>query len=163
MSNKHCGPDIIKYFVVEPSTGGSLTGSTSDFFVCSGTTFLKTISGCTDNVNLNDTIFYNSGEVFFNGIITACTGVHTSNIYGCSPITIHNDLLPVTDGDLDLGSTTKRFRDVNTISGTSTVWTVTNKIITPEIDLGLDSLGNNRVINANNSVIQNDILNGGIF
>lgn len=159
MSNKHCGPDIIKYFVVEPSTGGS----TSDFFVCSGTTFLKTISGCTDNVNLNDTIFYNSGEVFFNGVITACTGVHTSNIYGCSPITIHNDLLPVTDGDLDLGSTTKRFRDVNTISGTSTVWAVTNKIITPEIDLGLDSLGNNRVINANNSVIQNDILNGGVF
>lgn len=163
MSNRHCGPDIVKYFVVEPSTGGSITGSTTDFFVCSGTTFLKTISGCTDSVNLNDTIFYNSGEVFFNGVITACTGVHTSNIYGCSPITIHDHLLPVTDGDLDLGSSIRRFRDVNTISGTSTVWTSTNRVITPEVDLGLDSLNNNRIITADNSIIQNDALNGGSY
>jgi hypothetical protein len=44
MSNKNCGPDIVKYFVVEPSGGGSITGATGDFYVCQGTTFLKTIS-----------------------------------------------------------------------------------------------------------------------
>jgi len=57
----------------------------------------------------------------------------------------------------------KRFRDINTVSGTTTVWTSTIKVYTPELDLGLDSLGNQRTITANNSVIQNDILNGGIF
>jgi hypothetical protein len=106
MSNKNCGPDIVKYFVVEPSSQ-SVTGSTGDFYVCQGTTFLKTISGCTDSVNLNDNIFYNdgevyfnndavfynSGDVYFNGVLTACTGIHTSNIYGCSPVTVHDRLI----------------------------------------------------------------------
>jgi hypothetical protein len=36
-------------------------------------------------------------------------------------------------------------------------------VISPELDLGNDSLGNPRIINADNSVIQNDILNGGSF
>ena len=92
MSNKHCGPDIVKYFVVEPSSG-NITGATDNFYVCQGTTFLKTISGCTDNVNLNGNIFYNSGEIFFNGVLTACTGIHTSNLYGCSPVTVHDKLI----------------------------------------------------------------------
>ncbi|MDB4326261.1 hypothetical protein N9966_00450 [bacterium] len=94
MSNKHCGPDIVKYFVVEPTGGGgTTTGATGNFFVCSGTTFLSTISGCTNGVDFNGNTFYNSGDVFFNGVITACTGIHTSNIYGCSPITVHDELI----------------------------------------------------------------------
>ena len=87
-----CGPDIVKYFVVEPAND-SVTGATGNFFVCSGTTFLSTISGCTDSVDFNGNTFYNNSDVFFNGVITACTGVHTSNIYGCSPITVHDDLI----------------------------------------------------------------------
>ena len=94
MSNKHCGPDIVKYFVVEPTgNGGATTGSTGNFFVCSGTTFLSTISGCTNGVDFNGNTFYNNSDVFFNGVITACTGIHTSNIYGCSPITVHDELI----------------------------------------------------------------------
>ena len=86
MMSSSCGPDIVKYFVVEPAND-SVTGATGNFFVCSGTTFLSTISGCTDSVDFNGNTFYNNSDVFFNGVITACTGVHTSNIYGCSPIT----------------------------------------------------------------------------
>jgi len=94
MSDKHCGPDIVKYFVVEPTgNGGATTGSTGNFFVCSGTTFLSTISGCTNGVDFNGNTFYNNSDVFFNGVITACTGIHTSNIYGCSPITVHDELI----------------------------------------------------------------------
>ena len=92
MSSSHCGPDIVKYFVVEPAND-VVTGATGNFFVCSGTTFLSTISGCTDSVNFNGNTFYNSGDVFFNGVLTACTGIHTSNIYGCSPITVHDELI----------------------------------------------------------------------
>jgi len=94
MSNKNCGPDIVKYFVVEPTGGGgTTTGATGNFFVCSGTTFLSTISGCTDSVDFNGNTFYNNGDVFFGGVISACTGIHTSNIYGCSPITVHDELI----------------------------------------------------------------------
>ena len=91
-NNSHCGPDIVKYFVVEPAND-VVTGATGNFFVCSGTTFLKTISGCTDSVDFNGNTFYNNSDVFFNGVITACTGIHTSNIYGCSPITVHDELI----------------------------------------------------------------------
>jgi len=93
MTNKFCGPDIVKYFVV----------------VCSGTTFLQTISGCTDSVNLNNTIFYNSGEVFFNSVITACTGINTSNIHSCSPLNIN----PNDEGNVYFGSTSGVTIDVS--------------------------------------------------
>ena len=108
MSNKHCGPDIVKYFVVEPTNnGGATTGSTGNFFVCSGTTFLSTISGCTNGVDFNGNTFYNSGDVFFNGVITACTGIHTSNIYGCSPITVHDELILLNKLTLPLSAVTQ--------------------------------------------------------
>ena len=134
----------------------------------------KFITGFTYDNSNNLSIQRNDGVSFdvnisefsgltINGVLSACTGVYTSNLYGCSPITIHDDLLPLNDGGSDLGSPVKRFRDVNTISGTSTVWTTTNKIITPELNLGLDSSGNTRTITANNSIIQDDILNGGHY
>jgi hypothetical protein len=115
-----------------------------------------------DGVSFDVNISEFSG-LTINGVLSACTGVYTSNLYGCSPITIHDDLLPLNDGGSDLGTPVKRFRDVNTISGTSTVWTSTNKIITPELNLGLDSSGNTRTITADNSIIQNDILYGGDY
>lgn len=90
MSNKFCGPDIVKFFSVE--SAGNATGSTGDFNVCNGVTFVKTLSGCTNNININGNTFYNTGNVLFNYPITACTGIHTSNLYGCSPITIHDNL-----------------------------------------------------------------------
>jgi len=134
----------------------------------------KFITGFTYDNSNNLSIQRNDGVSFdvnisefsgltINGVLSACTGVYTSNLYGCSPITIHDDLLPLNDGGSDLGTPVKRFRDVNTISGTSTVWTSTNKIITPELNLGLDSSGNTRTITANNSIIQDDILNGGDY
>jgi hypothetical protein len=109
-----------------------------------------------------DTITIES-DILINGILSACTGINTSNLYGCSPITIHDDLLPLNDGSSDLGSPNKRFRDINTISGTSTVWTSKNVVNTPNLNLGLDNNNNQRTITADNSVIQDDILNGGLY
>jgi hypothetical protein len=123
---------------------------TNNIYTCSGDTISIQSPFLDTNTVIADTL-------------SACTAIYTSNIYGCSPITIHDDLLPNSGDTLNLGTPIKRFRDINTVSGTSTVWTSTNVVNTPNLNLGLDSLGNNRVINANNSVIQNDILNGGIF
>ena len=93
-----------------------------------------------------------------------CEPVYTNDLYSCTTgITLHNDIIPNGDNLINLGSPTQRFRNINTISGTSSYWVATVKVISPELDLGNDSLGNPRIINANNSVIQNDILNGGSF
>ena len=151
-----------------------LSGGTNLLDIFGGSGQNTFITGFTYDNSNNLTIQRNDGVSFdvnisefsgltINGVLSACTGVYTSNLYGCSPITIHDDLLPLNDGGSDLGSPVKRFRDVNTISGTSTVWTSTNKIITPELNLGLDSSGNTRTITANNSIIQDDILNGGVY
>ena len=105
--------------------------------------------------------------------ISACTAVFTNNIVSCSGDsqihlssgqTIFNtSIIPEIDNNIDVGTPLKRFRNINTVSGTSSVWTSTVKVVTPILDLGNDSLGNLRQITANNSIIQDDILLGGNY
>ena len=124
------------------------------------------MSSC-DNSNIRQNYIVTNSNEF--DTFTACTVVWTSNIYGCSPITIQDQLIlkgdtsPNSDNTINLGSTLNRFRDINTVSGTSSVWTSTIKVITPSIDLGLDSNNESRIINSNNSIIQNDFLLGGTY
>ena len=107
---------------------------------------------------------FTKSSTFTGGSGNCITELYVDNLYDCvSGITLHGDITPVTDNTINLGTPIRRFRDINTVSGTTTVWSSTIKIFTPELDLGLDSLGNQRTITANNSVIQNDTLNGGIF
>ena len=106
-------------------------------------------------------------------VVSACTAVYTNELISCdgdatiqlsSGETIFNtSIMPDIDGGIDIGSPLKRFRDINTVSGTSTVWTSTNAIYTPSLNLGLDLSGNTRTITAENSVIQDDILYGGFY
>lgn len=105
--------------------------------------------------------------------ITACTEVVTNLVVSCSGDskiqlssgeTIFNtSITPVTDSTIDIGTPIKRFRNINTVSGTSTVWEATIRVKTPTLDLGEDSDGNNREINADNSIIQDDTLLGGSY
>ena len=147
-SNHTCGPDIVKYFIVEPpggGAGGSFTGTTGDFVIG------------------GDLLMCNSGSTIYVNNIDSCdpnSGVTISNILTLYP---NGNILPLSDNTVTLGSPTRRFRDINTISGTSTVWTSTSQVITPNLNLGLDGLGNGRVITADNSIIQDDILNGGNY
>jgi hypothetical protein len=108
-----------------------------------------------------------------SGSISACTAVYTNNLISCSGdsqihltsgSTIFNtSIVPEIDNNIDAGTSFKRFRDINTVSGTSSVWTSTIKVITPILDLGNDSLGNSRQITANNSIIKDDTLLGGTY
>ena len=124
------------------------------------------MSSC-DNSNIRQNYIVTNTNEF--DTFTACTGIWTSNIYGCSPLTIQDqlnlngDVLPNSDSTINLGATLNRFRNINTVSGTSSIWTSTVKVITPSVDLGLDSNNESRVINANNSILQDDILMGGTF
>lgn len=97
---------------------------------------------------------------FTSNLILSCSG-NTSIGLSNNNIILSGNNIPKVTNTYVVGTPLKRFRDVNTISGTSTVWTSTNQVITPNLNLGLDSLGNIRIITANNSIIQQDILNGG--
>jgi len=102
-----------------------------------------------------------------------CSGVTTNFLISCSgntsielgidDIIFSGNVIPYTTDVYNVGTPSRRFRDVNTVSGTSTVWTSTIQVITPNLNLGIDSSGNTRIITANNSIIQNDILLGGNY
>lgn len=134
MASNECNTDVVKYFIVQPSTanGGDIISS-GDTYTCSGITYTNDIEPC-------DPL---SGVTISSGITVYST-----------------EILPLTDNQINLGSNSKRFRNINTVSGNSSVWTSTY-INTTELNLGLDSSGNTRTITADNSVIQDDILNGG--
>lgn len=107
----------------------------------------------------------NNGEIIKTYVVESdlCI-INTDELNSCSltGITLTDSILP-SGSTINLGTPSRRFRDVNTISGTSTIWTSTDKVITPTLDLGLDLSGNTRQITANNSIIQDDILWGGEF
>ena len=48
--------------------------------------------GRNDGVSFGVNISEFSG-LTINGVLSACTGVYTTNIYGCSPITVHDELI----------------------------------------------------------------------
>lgn len=129
------------------------------------------MSGC-GNSNLKQTFLVvpssNQSDTF-----SACTSIYSNKVSSCSGDSIvflssgetlfNTSIKPLIDGTIDVGVPSKRFRDINTISGTTTVWNATVSVTTPTLNLGLDSLNNLRIINANNSIIQDDILLGGTY
>jgi hypothetical protein len=92
-----------------------------------------------------------SGNTLINGQLTANTVNATTSI------------LPTQDITVNIGTPTNRFREVNTYSGTTTIWSATTIVYSPTLDLGLDSLGNSRILTANSSILNNDVLLGGSY
>lgn len=127
------------------------------------------VTGATTVVNFtyngeNTFIITRSDSVQFSATFNTVTGLTVNgNLFITGTTEVVGDVIPFSDGNSNVGTPIKRFRDVNTLSGTSTVWTSTVKVITPSLDLGLDMGGNSRIINANNSIIQNDTLLGGTY
>ncbi|MEN6290473.1 MAG: hypothetical protein ABFD07_00450 [Methanobacterium sp.] len=122
------------------------------------------------NISLNKTFIISSTPVipvipcsaYTTNLLFSCDGSKTFTFSG-NTITPYKDTVPESDGQINIGTPIRRFRDVNTISGTSTVWTSTNVVNTPNLNLGFDSMANERIITANNSVIEDDILLGGDY
>ena len=123
--------------------------------------------------DINETFIIEAEVLTGSTIISACTAVFTNSVISCSSYSqinlysgiteFNTNLVPDLDATIDVGTPVKRFRDINTVSGTSSVWTSTIKVTTPMLDLGNDSQGNLRQITANNSIIQDDTLLGGSF
>lgn len=140
------------------------SGTTSDW------SLFQTGGGFSGGTVSGDTIFL--GGVTANTFNTNTIGdpsdcvddLYLANLHGCvTGLTLHDNIVPVTNETIDLGTSIRRFREINTLSGTSSYWSATTRVYTPELDLGFDGDSNSRIITANNSVIQNDILLGGSF
>jgi len=123
--------------------------------------------------DINETFIIEAEVLTGSTIVSACTAVFTNSVISCSSYSqinlysgiteFNTNLVPDLDATIDVGTPVKRFRNINTVSGTSSVWTSTIKVTTPTLDLGNDSQGNLRQITANNSIIQDDTLLGGSF
>lgn len=141
MSSFCGGGDITKIYVVEPveTVVTSLTANTI----------------LTGSLTVEDD-FYNcgSGSTAFFNIISACTD---------NTINVGSSLTPIVDNSVDIGTSLRRYREVNTVNGMSTIWASTVRVITPEVTLGYDSQGELRILNANSSILQNDVINGGSY
>jgi hypothetical protein len=122
------------------------------------------------NININKTFIISSTPIVpvlpcsavTTNIMFSCDGSNTFTFTG-NTITPYKDIVPLNDNVISIGTTSKRFRNINTVNGMSTIWTSTIEVNTPNLNLGLDSQGNNRIITADNSIIQTDILNGGNY
>lgn len=116
------------------------------------------------NGTITDWSTFITSTSFSGGSGNCITELYVENVFACNTgVTFHNDIKPYSSDTINLGSSGFRFRDVNTLSGTSTYWTSTITVNTPQVNLGLDGNGNSRIITANNSVVQDDTLNGGTF
>lgn len=130
---------------------------------------------CSNNSSSINQMFIIEPIVITGGtpVISACTAVYTDAIISCSgdaeinllsgQTVFNTSIVPRYDAIIDIGIPSQRFRDINTVSGTSSVWTSTISVTTPLLDLGLDSIGNLRQITADNSIVQDDFLNGGVY
>ena len=132
-----------------------ISAATSQDTYLTGNTFINDTLTSTLNDGSTVTTVINT----FNSLSATTMSAGTLTTGG---ITTSGDIIPTTDNTFVIGTPTKRFREVNTVSGTSSYWKSTTVSATT-IDLGLDSSGNTRIINANNSIIKNDCLDGGTY
>lgn len=141
MSSFCGGGDITKIYVVEPA-------QTVVLAITAGTIV-------TGSLTVEDD-FYNcsTGSTAFFNTISACTD---------NTINVGSSLTPIVDNSVDVGTPLRRYREVNTVNGMSTIWASTVRVITPEVTLGYDSAGELRILNANSSILQNDVINGGSY
>jgi hypothetical protein len=160
--NTRSDSNWIKYYGTTLAvTGGSFNNTTNILTLNNITGGSVYISGFTSFTGGSGSCL---SEIFVDEISSCLSAITVNNeLIVLSGITLTENLVPSLDAQYDIGTPIKRFRQINTVSGTSSYWTSNVKVITPEIDLGLDSFGNSRVITADSSIIQNDILSGGTF
>lgn len=137
-----CGSgDITKIYVVEPveTIVQSITAGTI----------------VTGSLTIEDDLYNcGSGSTAFFNTISACTE---------DTINVGSSLTPLNDNTVDAGTPIRRYREVNTVNGMSSIWASTVRVVTPEVTLGYDSSGELRILTANSSILQNDVINGGSY
>ena len=123
--------------------------------------------------DINETFIIEPEILTGQTVVSACTAIYTTEIISCSGDSVvllssgftefNTNIEPNNNETIDIGSPVRRFRKINALSGTTSIWEATIKVVTPKIELGLDSDGINREITADSSIIQDDTLLGGTY
>ena len=113
--------------------------------------------------NANTLTLSNNTGGTLTASINVMTGLTINGQLTADTINATTSILPTQDITVNIGTPTNRFREVNTYSGTTTIWSATTIVYSPTLDLGLDSLGNSRILTANTSILNNDVLLGGSY
>lgn len=77
------------------------------------------------------------------------------NVISATTISLGGDIIPQNDNTVDLGSTIKRFRNLNTVNGVAVNFTASTKIKTSQIELG------NVILTQDNVILTGQTLDGG--
>lgn len=80
------------------------------------------------------------GQYYFTGNTTGQT------------IYVENNLIPITDDNSNLGTTFKRFRELNTVNGVAVNFTAETRVSTIELKLGDTSVTENNIILTGNTL-----------
>ena len=139
--------DINQTFIIEPL---ALTGGTPTISACTAI-FTNEIISCSGDTE----IMLSTGNIIFNG------NLYTDDDLTATNINVGTSILPKQDNVVNIGTPLKRFRDINVYSGVTSIWSATTVVHSPILDLGLDSLGNSRILTADSSILDSDILLGG--
>lgn len=146
------------------------------------------MSCISNSSNINETFIIEPIAVDNTPIFSACTALYSNNIISCSGdtkitlstgniifdgnlytddnltasnINVASSIVPTQDNIVNIGTPLSRFRNINVYSGVTSIWSATTIVHSPILDLGFDSLGNHRILTADSSVLDSDILLGG--
>lgn len=140
-------------------SGGTVTGDT----VFTQGVYALNLSGDTiysGGTNLSDIILQLSigaTSGMTSGFFLPLTGgtggqyYFTGNTTG-QTIFVEQDFIPTIDNNSDLGSTIKRFRNLNTVNGVVVNFTAETRIVAPQIELGTVILTDTSVVLTGNTL-----------
>jgi len=145
-------------------SGGTVTGDTVFTQGVTGQTISADDTFFSGGTNLED-IIINIAQSFATGAtinapylpLSGGTGgqyYFTGNTTG-QTIFIENNFEPTIDNNSDIGSTIKRFRNLNTVNGIAVNFTAETRVTTPEILLG------STIVNEGNIILSGYTLEGG--
>lgn len=134
----------------------ALTVSAQNTFYSAGTnleTIIKLIAessatGATANAPYLPLSGGTGGQYYFTGNTTGET------------LYVQNNIEPITDNNSDIGSTIKRFRNLNIINGIAVNFTAETKVVAPTISATTIQLGD-AIMEQNNIILSGYTLEGG--
>ncbi len=140
--------NINETFIIEPIT----VDDTPILSACTAL-YSNNIISCSGNTEIQ----LSTDNIIFNG------NLYTDNDLTASNINVISSIVPTQDNIVNIGTPLNRFRDINVYSGVTSIWSATTIVHSPILDLGLDSLGNNRILTADSSILDSDVLLGGSY
>ena len=110
------------------------------------------VTGFTYNDANVFTLTRNQGQPPISIVANTMSGLTVSGDLSANTVYVENKIEPTIDNTVDLGSTFKRFRSLNTVNGVAVNFTASTRVVTPEIILGSTTVTENNIILSGNTI-----------